>query len=144
MMLRGASVFSFSVREPQRRLDGIAGAALTFALGRGRVLAQAHARVQLGRRLAGRSKFERGSGAERHPSLFGSDAVLKNPGPLAATAQAQAEARNVVVERDHIGLSGRQREAVDRGLGQFHRVQSDSGKPMGKSVRRFLASSCNH
>jgi hypothetical protein len=106
--------------EPQRRLDGVGGAALALALRRCRVLAQADTCMQAAGRLAGRTQGKRGRGAERHASLFAADAVLEDPGPLAAAAQAQAEARHVVVEEDRICLAGRQREAVDRRLGEFH------------------------
>jgi hypothetical protein len=100
---------------PQCCLEGVGGAALTVALGRRRVLAQTNAGVQIGGRLPGRGESERGSSPERHPPLLSPDPILENPGPLAATAQAQAEARHVIIEEDRVGLAGRQRDAADRG-----------------------------
>jgi hypothetical protein len=46
--------------------------------------------------------------------------VLENPGPFASTPQAQAEARNIIVEEDRVCLAGRQGKVVDCRLGEHH------------------------
>jgi hypothetical protein len=52
--------------------------------------------------------------------LLRSDPILENPRSLAAATDAQAEARYFVVEENCVAFAERKREAVDRGLGEFH------------------------
>src|SRR5262245_10294578 len=48
--------------------------------------------------------------------------VLNDPGPPAASAQSQTKARQVIVERDVIGLASQQRDSADTLFRKFHGV----------------------
>ena len=105
------------VAEGEHRGDDAGALGELLAL---RVLAEPDLGEQLLGLGAGLVGVERGQGGEAHVALLLADPVLDDPGGRAAGAQPQAEAGQVVVEPERLGLAGRQGEGGDLGLGELH------------------------
>ena len=69
---------------------------------------------------APRRRIELLDGAERHAALLRPDAILRDPGSLAAIADPQAEAAQAVIEEYLVRHARGQFELLDRCRCQFH------------------------